>query len=175
MFRTLLPAALALAVLGMASPPVAAHEMGPGGAHVGDIIVEDAFVRAPARPGGAGAAYMTVRTLGEADRLIGAASDVAARVELHTHLLDDGGVARMRRVEAIAVEPDADAVLAPGGLHVMLMGVTRPLADGDVVALTLIFETTGEVAVSAPVRAIRGTGQGGGHGMGHGAGAMTGN
>lgn len=170
MLRTCLAAALALA----AAVPAFAHDMGPGGAHVDDIIIEGAFARAAATPGGASAAYMTIRTLDAPDRLIAASSDAARRVELHTHMLDDQGVARMREVEAIAVEPGADTVLAPGGLHVMLMGLTRELSEGDTVDLTLTFETTGEVAVTAPVRAFGRMGGGhGGHGAGHGMGHGT--
>ena len=167
MLRSTLAAAMALS-----AATAAAHDMGPGGAHVDDIIVEGAFARAAARPGGASAAYMTIRTLDAPDRLIAASSDVAERVELHAHMLDDQGVARMREVAAIAVEPGADTVLEPGGLHVMLMGLRRELAEGDMVDLTLTFETTGEVAVAAPVRAF-GRLNHGGHGAGHGGAAKT--
>ncbi|PKP62731.1 MAG: hypothetical protein CVT86_07040, partial [Alphaproteobacteria bacterium HGW-Alphaproteobacteria-8] len=50
--------------------------------------------------------------------------------------------------------PGAPAVLAPGGLHVMLMGLTAPLAAGDALPLTLIFEKAGSVTLSAPVIAV---------------------
>jgi Uncharacterized protein conserved in bacteria len=114
------------------------------------------------RQGGASAAYLTIETGGASDRLVAAASPAAARVELHEHILEDG-VAKMREVAAgIPVAPDAPAVLEPGGYHVMLMGLTAPLAEGDAIDLTLTFEAAGEITVTVPVRAMAA-----GHG-GHG-------
>ena len=128
--------------------------------------VEGAFARAAAASGGASAAYMTITTEGAADRLIAAASPAARKVELHTHTLDDQGVARMRQVQAIAVEPGESTVLRPGGLHVMLMGLTQELAEGGTVDLTLTFEQAGDVTLTVPVVRVGG---GMGHGgMGHG-------
>ncbi len=108
------------------------------------------------------------------DRLISASSDVAQRVELHTHLIDANGVARMVEVEdGFAVAPGETHVLERGGDHVMLMGLTRPLADGDIFELKLVFEREGEVVVEVPVDLDRATapmqhGHGGhaGHGTG---------
>ncbi len=108
------------------------------------------------------------------DRLISASSDVAQRVELHTHLIDANGVARMVEVEdGFAVAPGETHVLERGGDHVMLMGLTRPLADGDILELKLVFEREGEVVVEVPVDLDRATapmqhGHGGhaGHGTG---------
>jgi copper(I)-binding protein len=133
-----------------------------GGAHdhaakatdsVGALTISDAFARAAAVPGGASAAYMTIKTDGNPDRLVAAASPAAMRVELHTHEVDANGVARMRQVPAIPIAADAPAVLAPGGFHVMLMGLAAPLAEGDTIELTLTFETSGSVTVAVPVRA----------------------
>lgn len=148
--------AAVLASLLAVTQPIAAH------AHhhdekpavtLGALTITDAFARAAAVPGGASAAYLTVSTAGAADRLLSAESPAAARVELHTHELDASGVARMREVPFIPVSVDAPAVLAPGGLHIMLMGLTAPLVAGDDIALTLTFETAGSVTLTVPVRA----------------------
>ncbi|SEA20931.1 copper chaperone PCu(A)C [Rubrimonas cliftonensis] len=141
-----------------------------GSATQGPITVSEAYARANPTPNGASAAYMTIETTGEEDRLIAAASPAAARVELHTHLLDDQGVARMREVEAIPLAPGAPAELRPGGLHVMLMGLAAPLEPGGEIAITLSFERAGDVTLTAPVRAV---GAAMGHGAGHGAGHGT--
>jgi copper(I)-binding protein len=61
-------------------------------------------------------------------------------------------------------------MLARGGDHVMFMGLNEPFADGDTVAVTLVFEHAGEVAVEIPVDLNRKPTHGGGHGAGHGAG-----
>lgn len=121
---------------------------------LGPITVSDAYARAAAASGGASAAYMTVTIAEGSDRLIAAASPAAARVELHTHQMDANGVARMRQVPDIPVSADAPAMLAPGGLHVMLMGLTAPLEEGSSIDLTLTFEAAGDVSLDVPVRAV---------------------
>jgi periplasmic copper chaperone A len=102
---------------------------------------------------GNGAAYLVVRNAGTTpDRLIGAASDVAGAVELHT-VEESNGVMAMRPVEAIDVPAGESVELRPGGFHVMLVGLNRELRPGDMVALTLEFERAGSVDVRAEVRA----------------------
>jgi copper(I)-binding protein len=120
----------------------------------GPITITDAFARAAAAPGGASAAYMTVTIAEGTDRLVAADSPAAARVELHTHQMDANGVARMRQVPAIPLAAGAPAVLEPGGLHVMLMGLTAALEEGASIDLTLTFESAGDVTLTVPVRAV---------------------
>lgn len=153
-------------VLRVAAPGAHAEGAATGAAQADPITVSNAFARANPAPGGASAAYMTIATSGGPDRLIAAESPAAARVELHTHTLDAAGVARMRQVEAIDVAPDAPAELKPGGLHVMLMGLAAPLAPGDALPLTLVFEKAGRVTLTAPVQAVGGARTGGGHNHG---------
>jgi copper(I)-binding protein len=122
-----------------------------GPAFAGDIAISEAYVRAVAPGAGASAAYMTIRNDGAADTLVAARTDIARRVELHTHILEDG-VARMREVEGGIAAPAGETVtLAPGGLHVMLMGLNGPLAAGATLPLTLVFENAGEMAIMAPI------------------------
>lgn len=127
----------------------------PLAAAAGDtsILVEDAFARASSPTAKAGAAFMTLTNIGDTDdRLIGAASDAAMRVELHTHVADDGGVMRMREIEGgIALPAGASHALERGGDHVMFMGLTRPLLDGETVTVTLTFETAGDIDIDIPV------------------------
>lgn len=115
--------------------------------------VEDAYARASGPSAKAGAIFMHLMNTGDTDdRLIAAASDAAQRVELHTHKEDANGVMRMLEIEGgIAVPSGGMAMLQRGGDHVMLMGLTRPLNDGDLVTLTLTFETAGEVTLEVPV------------------------
>ena len=133
---------------------MAAMQGASGTATLGPITVQGGFVRAAASEGGASAAFMTIATTGGADRLIAAASPAARKVGLHAHTLDAAGVARMRPVAAIDVSADAPATLAPGGLHVMMMGLVRPLAAGEETELTLTFEKAGSVTFTAPVIAV---------------------
>ena len=86
------------------------------------------------------------------DRLIGVKSDVAGRVELHTHKVDENGVAQMIHVEEGFAIPAGEAhLLKRGGDHVMFMGLNAPFEQGSSVPVTLIFEQAGEVVVEIPV------------------------
>ncbi len=147
MTRFLCAAALACAAL----PALAA-----------DLTVEGAFARAVPEGVRASAAYMTITNPGpEDDRLVAARAPFAARVELHRHLMENG-VAMMREVEGGIPAPAGETVtLEPGGLHVMLMGLSGPLAEGETATLTLVFEKAGEIVVEAPVRSVAPGGRGG--------------
>lgn len=152
---------------------VAAMAMGFGAAAwAGGIVVEDAYARASTPTAKSGAAFMVLMNTGDQDdRLVAAKSDVAARVELHTHREIADGVMKMMEVEEGFVIPAGGThMLARGGDHVMFMGLNEPFADGDTVAVTLVFEHAGEVAVEIPVDLNRKPTHGGGHGAGHGAG-----
>jgi copper(I)-binding protein len=79
----------------------------------------------------------------------------------------------MRMVEVedgIEVPAGGETMLQRGGLHVMMMGLTRPLNQGDQIELTLTFEKAGDVTLTLPVDNERMDGHGMGHGHGHGAG-----
>ncbi len=152
---------------------VAALAMGFGAAAWADgIVVEDAYARASTPTAKSGAAFMVLmNTSDQDDRLVAAKSDVAARVELHTHREIADGVMKMMEVEeGFAIPAGGTHMLARGGDHVMFMGLNEPFADGDTVAVTLVFEHAGEVAVEIPVDLNRKPTHGGGHGAGHGAG-----
>ncbi len=138
-----------LAVLALSFPTRAQAQEAP-------IEIADGYVFAAGPTAQSGAAYMQITNAGASeDRLIGVASDAAARVELHGHAHEDG-VMKMRAVEGgIALPPEETVALAKGGLHVMLMGLAKPLAAGDEVTLTLSFARSGEVEVTLPVDLTR--------------------
>ncbi len=119
---------------------------------LGDLQVERPWARASIGQVRSGAAYFAVTNNGTApDRLIAVQSKVADRSALHTHRMD-AGVMRMRPVEAVEVAPGAPVVLRPGGLHVMLMGLRRPLEEGARFPLTLTFERAGKLEVEVEIR-----------------------
>lgn len=140
-----------------------------------EITIEDAYARASSPMAKSGAAFMMIHNSGEADRLIAASSDAAARTELHTHLDDGNGVMRMVHVEE-GFELPADGMIAMerGGKHVMLMGLSAPMEQGASVTVTLSFEKAGEMVVEIPVdleRQDHGGMQHGHGGMNHGSGS----
>jgi copper(I)-binding protein len=111
------------------------------------VRVTEPFVRAALR-GHTAAAYMKLQ--GGPDKLIGVASDAAERVELHETAMENG-VMTMRPVGGVLVSPGVATRLAPGGLHVMLIGLKHALKAGDRITLTLTFERAGKATVIVPV------------------------
>lgn len=98
-----------------------------------------------------GAAYMTIMNMGStADRLVSVSTPAAKKAELHNHFME-GGLMKMRPVEAVEIAPGGSAALEPGGLHVMLMGLTQPLEEGKSFPLTLNFEHAGSVEVQVVI------------------------
>ena len=130
--------------LALAALPAAAQD---------GIVIEDAYARSSGMMAASGAAFMTIENrTGTDDRLIGAASEVAERTELHTHEEDDMGVMRMIHVEEGFPLPAGETLaLARGGRHVMFLGLAEPFEQGDSVTLTLEFREAGEVTVEVPV------------------------
>jgi iron complex transport system substrate-binding protein len=114
------------------------------------IAVEHAWAR-PTPPGIAvGAGYLELVNSGAADRLLAARSPRAARVEFHASTLEDG-MARMSALAEVPVPAGTRVRFAPAGLHLMLLGLTAPLAPGERVPLTLVFAGAGAVATELEV------------------------
>ncbi len=113
-------------------------------------MVHDAYARAATPNARAGAAFMVLMNpTSEDDQLIGARSDVAARVEIHTHIKGDDGVMKMRKVEGgLTIPAGGSHVLARGGDHIMFMGLKQSFDQGKEIPVTLIFEQAGEIDVS---------------------------
>ncbi len=111
--------------------------------------------RAPAlggHGGANGAVYVTIRNDGaEGDALVAAASDAAARGELH-EAVKEGDVMKTRPLPKFDVAAHGRMEMKPGGHHIMLLGLKRDLKPGDRVTVTLTFEKAGPMSVEAPVR-----------------------
>ncbi len=144
-----------------------------------EIDVTDVWARTSPAVATAGAVYMTITNTGTADdALVGAAVDpsVAATVELHetveseggdsmstttTTAMDSemttttgtgGGMMTMQPVDEIPVPAGETVSLEPGGYHVMLLELAEPLEVGTTITVTLTFEQSGPVEVTAEVR-----------------------
>ena len=161
MFARLFPAAAALALM-LAAPAFAQEH--PEGLHIHDV-----YARSNGAVGGSGAVFFMIHNNTETDdRLIAVATDVAQKAELHTHVESADGVMQMVQIEGGIALPSGEMhELARGGDHVMLMGLTRALKDGDQFSLTLTFEKAGEVQIEATIDNARKPGEGGMDHMDH--------
>ena len=111
--------------------------------------ISNAWSRATAPGQPNGAVYLTI-SVSAADQLIGASTPIADSAEAH-ETVETGGVMQMRPVAALALTPGAPASFAPGGMHIMLMGLHQPLQPGDSFALTLRFRDAAPVTTMVAV------------------------
>jgi len=115
------------------------------------VEIENAWARATAPGVAVAGGYMTIRNKAQTpDRLVGASSAAAARVELHVHI-KEGEVIKMRQVSAYEVPAKGSFELKPGGAHLMFLQIARPFKEGDKIPVKLKFEKAGEVSVEFAV------------------------
>ena len=118
-----------------------------------DVQVSGAWARATLPGQTVGGVYMQLRS-DTPSRLVAVKSPAARAAEVH-QMSNDGGVMRMRRVDSLDLPAGKTMVFEPGGYHVMLLDIVRPLKAGQRVALTLVIEEGGKrfnVAVEAQIR-----------------------
>ena len=144
----LLRAALAAAILVVT--PAFAHN---GVIHHGDLNISLPFTRATLPNAPVGGGFLTIENTGaEADRLISATSDVAGETQIHEMAMQ-GDVMKMRQLtEGLEIPAGETVVLAPGGFHIMFIGLKQAFVEGETVAVTLTFEKAGSVDVLLPVQ-----------------------
>jgi copper(I)-binding protein len=122
-----------------------------------NVSVTDAWARATMPGQKVSGAYMQIRSDADA-RLVGASSPAVPRVEVHEMKMD-GDVMRMREVKAIDLPKGKTVSLEPGGYHIMLMNLAKPIAAGEIIPLVLTVESGGTqqtIEVKAEARAPMG-------------------
>jgi periplasmic copper chaperone A len=133
---------------GLAFAPVASAE----------VIVREVWVRSTPGNARGSAAYAVIEnTSAKADRLMEVSSPDADKVELHESK-SSGGIMSMSPIETVPVPARGKLDLKPGGVHVMIMGLTRPLKAGETLPLTFSFEFFGDVDVNAMVAPLSASG-----------------
>lgn len=112
----------------------------------------------PAAAGTNGAGYMTLTNRGSAPDTLTAIESPAARiVEMHKTSMD-GGVMKMQRLDSVLLPPGKAITFAPGGYHVMLIGLAKTQKAGDVVPATLVFSSGARLKIEFAVGAGPATG-----------------
>ena len=170
--RTFSKLAFAALLIGFAAPAFAQ------GAGNSSITVEQPWSRATPAGAKTGAVYMTIdNKSGTADRLTGASSEVADKLQIHEMKVENG-VMQMREITGgLPIPANGSVVLKPGSYHVMLIGLKKPLTAGESFPLKLTFAKAGTISVTVPVQAMGATQDNGnmggmgnsssGGGMGH--------
>jgi copper(I)-binding protein len=131
---------------------------------LGNLLIGQPWTRATPPSAAAGGGFLTVTNKGTAaDKLISAKSAAAGAVQIHEMKME-GNIMRMRERESgLDIAPGATVTLAPGGFHLMLMGLKEPLKQGATVPMTLVFEKAGSIDIELQVHAIGAAAPGHGH------------
>jgi copper(I)-binding protein len=146
---------LAVMILVATFDPVTAEEAEEHMAQAGDIKVVHAWARATDAE--EGAVFMDIESLGGAgDRLTGATSEAAERVEIHGTQLQDGTMTS-QRLEAIDVPAGGEFVLEPGAVFLKLLGLKQALVEGQELKAELAFAQAGRLEVHVLVEAADAT------------------
>jgi copper(I)-binding protein len=158
-------ARIALASAVLFATPVVAHN---GVIHHELLNISEPFSRATLPNAPVGGGYLTIENRGKtADRLVSVSSEVAAETQIHEMAMD-GDVMRMRQLpDGVEIPAGETVVLAPGGVHIMLMGLKQPFVEGATIPVILNFEQSGPVEVElnvlGPGADSAGHGEHGGH------------
>jgi copper(I)-binding protein len=120
-----------------------------------DIVLSQAWSRATPKGAKVAGGYLTIENRGTApDRLLSASSPAAATVEIHQMTMQDG-IMTMRPLElGLTIPPDEIVALAPGGNHIMFIGLTAPFEEGQRIPVALNFQRSGRIETSFEVGSV---------------------
>ena len=120
----------------------------------GALTISGPWSRATPKGAQTAVGYMTISNNGPTpDRLVGGSIDAAERFQLHAMTMDNG-IAKMRDLSDIEIKPGQTIEFKPGGSHVMFVNLKHPLAKGEHINGTLVFEHAGKVQVEYSVEGI---------------------
>ena len=114
------------------------------------LAVHAAWARATPPGAGTAAVYLTIVGGPERDRLVSVSTTRASLAQVHS-IINEAGMTRMREAASVTIPAGESIVLAPQGMHIMLMGLTQPLAAGERFTLTLEFAAGGKHDVTVAV------------------------
>lgn len=97
--------------------------------------------------------YLKLEEVSAGDRLIGARSNFAGRVELRSPLTRGDSAETSAPLNSIAVTAGSSTNLSPTGVHLLMLDLKTPLLMGRSYPLTLIFEKSGAIETMLSVGA----------------------
>jgi len=116
------------------------------------ITVQDAWIRGIPPSATTTAAFMTIHNAGSDDAILKSADcEVAETVQIHT-MEQVGEIMKMKEVSELRIPANGQAILAPKGYHIMLIGLVRPIKEGESIPLSLNFTDRPTVVVDAVVK-----------------------
>ena len=119
------------------------------------ITVEKPWARASVGTMRPGVTYMTLRNSGDQPvTLKGVSTEIAKMAMIHKSTVDASGNSTMGPAGPIVVAPGKAVTFEPGGLHIMLMKLNKPLVEGDKFPLSLVFSDGGQLTVQVPILAM---------------------
>ena len=128
---------------------------------VSSLRIDHPWSRATPRGAAIGAGYLLIENKGNiTDRLVSVMAEIAGRTEIHDMKVESGVMKMRPLAQGIEIAPGANAILAPGGYHLMFLDLKQPLVQGQRFKATLVFEKAGAVEVEFAVEAM---GAPGGH------------
>lgn len=121
----------------------------------GAIEIQAPWSRATPGGAGVGAGYLAITNKGtQPDRLLSFTTNLSAQPEVH-EMATEGGIMKMRPLpKGLEIPAGATVKLEPGGYHLMLLKLKKPLVQGQRYKATLVFEKAGSIEVEFEVRAI---------------------
>ncbi|MDR3499680.1 MAG: copper chaperone PCu(A)C [Parvibaculum sp.] len=143
--RLFVSAAFFVAALLLAAAPAGAHDF-----KLGSLDIQHPWARPSAAK--TGAAYFVITNHGASeDALVGVETGASEKAQIHEMTMD-GAIMRMRAIARLVLPAGGTVSVAPGGVHVMLIGLKGPLKDGASFPMTLVFEKAGRIEVTVEVQ-----------------------
>jgi copper(I)-binding protein len=122
-----------------------------GTAQAQSIVIDKAVARATVGKMPNGAAFLQIENKGADDALLSGSSPASSRIEIHTMSME-GDVMKMRALDQLELKSGQRVEMKPGsGIHIMLMGLKKPLAVGEKFPLTLNFRKAGKIETTVEV------------------------
>ncbi|MBA6287823.1 copper chaperone PCu(A)C [Colwellia sp. MB3u-4] len=119
------------------------------------LVVENGYARESIPGTSISSAYMTIKNLSAKNiRLIGAASAVSDRIEIHQHTMSDG-LMRMRQRDYVEISAQNSTVFQPSGFHLMIFDLKQPLKAKENIIITLSFDDQSSINVNYTVQGLK--------------------
>jgi periplasmic copper chaperone A len=134
---------------------VAAVLLAWAAAAAADVTVTDAWIRGTVPGQRATGAFMQLRSTTDA-KLVAVSTPAAKAAEIHS-MVDEAGVMKMRAIPSLALPAGKTVELGPGGYHVMLLDIAKPMKEGETVRVTLTFaDASGRTTTQDVQATVRG-------------------